>query len=276
MGAYKDLSGQRFKQIFVHSHAGFLDNRHRWICRCDCGKWFILTTDRIKERANCGCLWRKNLGTYAVQHGHAKNGNQSSEYSCYYNMLARCHNSRTKQYNDYGGRGITVCTRWRFGDLNNTGFECFVKDVGARPSKEYSIERQDFNGNYEPGNVIWALKSEQNFNTRRSLFVIINGEKMHAQKALREIGISSTKLYYWRNKGLSAQEIFDRFKDAHSARPNMALTANGETLSLHGWARKTGLSRSAIKRRLEKGWSVERAVTTPADERKRTLQTKSS
>jgi len=81
-------------------------------------------------------------------------------------MLARCYNERTKRFKHYGGRGITVCDRWRFGENGQHPFECFIADVGRRPSVDLSIDRIDNDGNYEPGNVRWATDEEQNRNRR--------------------------------------------------------------------------------------------------------------
>lgn len=75
-------------------------------------------------------------------------------------MKARCFNPNVKSYEDYGGRGIIVCPEWR------DSFERFYKDMGSRPGPEYSLDREDNDGNYESGNCRWATKSEQNANKR--------------------------------------------------------------------------------------------------------------
>jgi len=82
------------------------------------------------------------------------------EYEAWCGMKKRCYNKNTHQYKDWGGRGIIVCERWLH------SFSAFLEDMGTKPSPEYSIDRTDNNGNYEPGNCRWSTHSEQASNKR--------------------------------------------------------------------------------------------------------------
>jgi len=97
-------------------------------------------------------------------------------------MLQRCDDAKCKSYPYYGGRGITVCDRWR-------QFENFLADMGKRP-RGMSIERKDNDGNYEPGNCKWATRSEQARNTRRTVHVTVAGRTMRLRTACEERGLS--------------------------------------------------------------------------------------
>jgi hypothetical protein len=85
-------------------------------------------------------------------------------------MIARCTNTNNVAYKHYGGRGIKIHPSWK------TSFESFLLDVGPRPSPEYSLDRIDVNGNYEPENVRWATREEQAFNKRNSKMLTFQGE----------------------------------------------------------------------------------------------------
>ncbi|QMV32798.1 hypothetical protein 2A_00046 [Ralstonia phage Darius] len=95
-------------------------------------------------------------------------------------MHDRCRNPNDERYAEYGGRGIRVCERW-------ASFENFLADMGERPAGK-SIDREDTNDNYNPGNCRWATAIEQTRNRRVSILVDWWGERLTLKEACRIVG----------------------------------------------------------------------------------------
>lgn len=168
----RDYSGNRYGRLEAIAFAFSRStpngsNRAYWLCKCDCGSETVTWVGSLQsgDIRSCGCLRRETVAAKNRRHGMSG----TAEYNTWLLMRRRCLNPRSKGWKNYGGRGITVCEAW----LNS--FETFLADVGPRPSPEHSIERKEVDGNYEPGNVIWATYSEQMNNMRKSVKITLNG-----------------------------------------------------------------------------------------------------
>jgi hypothetical protein len=116
-------------------------------------------------------------------------------------MLERCGNQDNSHWGSYGGRGITVCARWR-------SFAAFRDDMGPKPSPTHSIDRINNDGNYEPGNCRWATRADQNRNKRNSRRLAFNGEVQTVAEWAVHLGMSRQALSYRLNHGWTLQRIF--------------------------------------------------------------------
>ncbi len=148
-------------------------NNYRFYCLCDCGNTSLVRLGALRRGRiqSCGCYNSDALKARVV-HGHARNGKSSAEYRAWQNMKNRCYSVNLKCYPNYGGRGIIVCDKWK------DDFELFLSDVGRRPSSKHSLDRPNTNGNYEPGNVRWATKKQQQQNTRDNRWFEYEGERL--------------------------------------------------------------------------------------------------
>lgn len=128
---------------------------------------------------------------FAQIHGHAVHGAQTPTYFSWQHMNDRCYNSNHAFYKDYGGRGISVCERWR------KSFTNFLDDMGERPSKLHTIDRIDGNGNYEPDNCRWATRKEQARNRKTNRLIAFNGVTRTLAEWSELTGINREKIS-WR------------------------------------------------------------------------------
>ena len=177
-------------------------------------------------------------------------------------MIDRCGRPSHRFFHHYGGRGISVCDRWKT-------YDNFLADMGRRPSDKHSLDRIDNNGNYEPNNCRWATSVTQLRNRRANRMITFNGRTMCIAEWSEETGLSSAAITQ-RIDGLGwsienaltipAEKACNwrgtKHKDAQT------LTYNGETLTHREWEKKLGVSKDVIRDRLSRGWTIERALTT--------------
>lgn len=172
----------------------------RWLCQCKCGTTKEVLSYSLKKglSQSCGCLSKELTRQRGIKHGMTR----TPEYHAWRNMKYRCCNPNHPEYKRYGARGILVCERW----MNS--FQDFIDDMGARPGDQYSIDRVDNNGNYEPGNCRWTTLKQQNRNTRKNVKVVYCGREMCIAEAAELSGIKPKTLWSRINLGFSGEDLF--------------------------------------------------------------------
>lgn len=123
-------------------------------------------------------------------------------------MKDRCRSSKY-----YRERGIVVCETWR----GRGGFERFRGHIGKRPTAEHSVDRIDNNGNYEPGNVRWATRTEQMRNTRATTAVTIGGQTKCVTEWAEASGLSAGAIKYRLRRGWPESEVLSARRWTHRA-----------------------------------------------------------
>lgn len=137
---------------------------------CECGTGAIIHASELYGDVrilSCGQKCPYNANTY---HGDARRSGRTPEYKAWVDIINRCTNPSATFFEYYGGRGINICEEWRH------SYPAFFAYVGRKPTPRHSIDRwPDNNGNYEPGNVRWATRTQQARNKRTTCFLTANG-----------------------------------------------------------------------------------------------------
>ncbi len=126
----------------------------------------------------------------------------TAEYRAWSNAIDRCERTSNKSYRDYGGRGISMCQRWR------SSFGNFLEDMGRKPSPTHMLDRENNHGNYEPGNCRWVTRTEQNRNRRNTVRVSFQGQIATLAEWADRLGVKQKWLSYrLRTKKMTMEEI---------------------------------------------------------------------
>jgi hypothetical protein len=168
--------GERFRESKRKSVAVF---------ECECGVRFVGRTDM--KPVSCGCQTKRNQSEAAKRRPanrktHGMFG--TKVYRVWSSMIQRCSNPNNDAWDNYGGRGIRVCSRWE-------KFEQFYSDMGD--PNGLTLERKDSNGMYEPANCIWASPQEQACNRRSNVKTTIDGITKTASDWSKETGTHPRK-----------------------------------------------------------------------------------
>lgn len=200
MGRLKDYSGMTLNGVFVVRRADRASNIPYWECVCVCGRDFQIRRDHLERGSRCSaCGPTRSIQSRIANGNNGTGKTRTPEYGVWCHMKARCHNPNLKMYHRYGGRGITVCQEWR------EDFDAFLAHVGHRPSAAHSIERIDNDKGYEPGNVRWATRVEQQNNRERNRIVTYAGSQMTLSQAIRMAGLRSGTVRNRLHKGWTVE-----------------------------------------------------------------------
>lgn len=192
--------GARFGPFTVLVRGGADKHGRRWLCSCDyCDETRTLTGTQLRsgKLKSCGCLWIAASSAAKITHGEAGYEYLTVEYKTWVQMIGRCENPNLERYPQYGGRGISVCARWRH------SYETFLADMGRRPSDKCSIDRIDNDGNYEPGNCRWATRREQQNNTSTTRYITFRGQTAPVTTWASRLGVTAASIRQRLNKGWS-------------------------------------------------------------------------
>jgi hypothetical protein len=199
---FRDFSGYTSEFLSVLRRGPSGRKASRWYCWCrGCNREVLMLATSLANRAkSCGCQIPEITRKRSTKHGGASRGGHERLYDCWHGMRARCTNSNTESWADYGDRGIRVCERW------TNDYAAFREDMGERPARGMSLDRIDVDGHYSCGkcdecrsngwplNLRWATKRQQATNKRSTVQVTYNGVRKPLAEWAVELGLDYSLL----------------------------------------------------------------------------------
>jgi len=161
-----NLTGQKFGRLTVLNQDILLKKASlNWMCKCECGT--IKSIDgwnlRSGKTLSCGCLQLERAKEANTKHGDR----YTAFFQCWLNIKQRCFYESSKDYQNYGGRGITICDRWLvYENFKKDMYDSYLEHLNKFGKNNTFIERSNNDGNYEISNCKWATKKEQIHNRR--------------------------------------------------------------------------------------------------------------
>lgn len=168
-----DLTGIHIDRLEVVERAENHGKEARWLCKCDCGNLVTMSGKALRNKSrfhSCGCYTKeaalqnlqkvKRIGSDNPNYKHG--GANSRLYWVWGSMIQRCTNPNNKNYDRYGGRGISVCDEWLH------SYAAFQKWALANGyCNGLTIDRKENDGNYCPENCRWETIKEQQSNREK-------------------------------------------------------------------------------------------------------------
>ena len=186
-----DITGLRVGYLTAIAFHASTPKGVMWVVRCDCGREVLMEPSELKKQskkgiqASCGCKRRETIGRRNTKHGQSAH----PLYAVWRSMLDRCSLPTHHAWRNYGGRGITVCERWK-------SFPDFFADVSPTYAPGLTLDRENNEGNYEPSNCRWATRAQQTSNMRSNVWINTPKGRMTVSQAARAFGLGHTTILY--------------------------------------------------------------------------------
>lgn len=199
-GNFIDLTNKRFGRL-IALKSERKNGRVRWLCRCDCGNIKSIQSTHLRSGASksCGCLQKEINIANLTQHGQTR----SSLHNRWKAIKQRCLNPKNTRYNDYGGRGITLCEEWL--DYKTFSKWCYENNYSC----DLELDRIDNNKGYNPENCRWTTSSINNRNRRDTVY--IDNLSLKEFSEIHDIKLSTIKSRYYNmkkaNKSITTKTI---------------------------------------------------------------------
>lgn len=250
-----EMIGRRFGRLTVVALSKKRGNRGqlKFDCVCDCGGYTTVMGEDLRRNkvVSCGCYQKEVAKRVNKTHGGCCSGQSKRGYDKLYHtwqaMKDRCFNPNSAEYENYGGRGITVCDEWK--DSYEV-FRDFMLSIGfnpKKPIKEQTIDRIDVNGNYCPENCRLLPMKEQQYNKTNNRLITYNGETKTATEWAKDLGVRIEVITNRLDRGgWSIEEALTKPK-----RVTEKFTVDGETHTVKEWAEVLKMPWSTLRGKIK-------------------------
>lgn len=245
----------RFGRWLVLSQAPSRNGHHTYfMCRCDCGTIRVHARSTLEtgRTHSCGCLARELSSDRKRTHGMSTH----KLFPVWNSMMSRCYKNQDPAFERYGGRGISVCRRWH--DVRN-----FIADNEHFVAPGLSMDRKNNNRGYTRQNVRWVDAKTQSRNRRNVVMATYKGRTKPLVSWATELGLNpKTILTRVTILGWPVREALETPISKFNRRSSL-VSWKGHSITLPELARKHSICPLLVRGRLERGWSLEKALTTP-------------
>lgn len=203
-----EMIGVKKGKLTVIAFDSTRKGRSFWKVRCDCGTEKTIRLDRLHNNSMCEKCAAVQQGLRMLTHGETR----TSLYSIWRGIKGRCYNPQTIAYASYGAKGITMHEDW----VNSyESFRDYVSQLENFGKVGYTLDRIDFDGNYEPNNLRWATMKEQSNNRKTNRFITFNGETLTIAQWSEKTGIPYSTILGRLKKGWSVSDVLTRKVKCH-------------------------------------------------------------
>lgn len=197
-----------------------------------------------------------NLDYNVYKNSRLPNGKTTRLYKCWQDMKSRCYNGNNKNYIQYGGRGIIVCEQW---EHDYQKFRAWAVENGYK--ENLTLDRVNFNGNYEPTNCRWVSIKSQQHNKRNNRFIEFKGEIKTLSEWCEKLNLNKSSISSRINRDGVEPLIALGLIEGYKAKDTNYFTWDGMEKSYSEWVEITGVKMYNVHNRiLNLGWSVEEAL----------------
>ena len=203
----KENEGKRYGDVTILRYSHTEGKHSLYYCRCElCGKEFETRIDGVKSghTTSCGCKTYEWMHSGQINRKHGLTNDRA--YWVWTKVKARCYNPNSREYPNYGGRGIKMCDDWL--DPENFIEWCYSTGYdNTAPKGQCTLDRIDVDGDYEPSNCTWKTNQEQQNSRRHNIRAEYNGETHTAAEWSRILNVPYTTM----SAGLKAGKTIEYF-----------------------------------------------------------------